>query len=62
MTGWTHIKIGRLAWFCHQAPPSVRWRLQLPPGGNRLEITMASGRKLDFKISGGCWIKKQEKP
>lgn len=59
MEGWTRIHINRLAWFCHRAPERLRWSIQLKPGANRLEVVMANGRKLDFKISGGCWVKKQ---
>ena len=60
MDCWRKISIQRLAWFCHQAPPAVRWQIRLRPGMNRLEIVMASGRRLDFKLQGGCWIKKQD--
>jgi hypothetical protein len=38
----------------------VRWQIRLRQGMNRLEIVMASGRRLDFKLQGGCWIKKQD--
>ena len=59
---WRHIKVSTLAWFCHQAPPRLRWTLWLTPGGNQLEIVMASGRKLDFKLSGGAWVRPQGQP
>lgn len=60
MAEWRHIKINRLAWFCNQAPERLRWRMQIRPGGNKLEVVLPRGHKLDFKINGGCWVKKQE--
>jgi hypothetical protein len=59
MHQWHHIKVSRLDWFCHRSPERWRWRLQVKPGENRLEIVMPSGRRLDFKINGGCWVRKQ---
>lgn len=57
---WRHIKVFRLAWFCHEAPPHLRWKLGLASAGNRLEVAMPRGKKLDFKLTGGAWIRPQE--
>lgn len=60
MNPWRHIKVTTLSWFCHQAPARLRWKLQIKPGGNKLEIVTPHGR-LDFKLTGGAWIRKQDK-
>jgi hypothetical protein len=55
---WVRIDIKKLAWFCHEAPASVRWSLERKPGTRRLQVKTKNGR-LDFKLSGGCWLRKQ---
>jgi len=59
MAGWTHIRLNRIYWFCHQAPERLRWRIVTPPGTNKLLIVMPHG-VLDLKILGGMWVKKQK--
>jgi hypothetical protein len=61
MEKWRHIKVCRLAWFCHQAPQSLRWTLRIKPDVNKLEIVMPRGNLLDFKLTGGAWVRPQEK-
>lgn len=48
----------RLAWFCNQAPAGLRWRMERKPGARALQIVTPHGA-LDFKLNGGCWVKKQ---
>lgn len=59
MQTWRAITIRKLAWFCHQAPVRLRWRIEQRPGTNKLQIKTPNGW-LDFKISGGCWVRKQQ--
>ena len=58
MAEWSRISINKLAWFCHHAPDGLRWCLERKPGKQSLQVVTKNGR-LDLKLSGGCWVKKQ---
>lgn len=61
--GWRRVRFGLLGRLMDpHRPHPWRWRVVQRKGRRRrLELKSAHGRRWEFKMSGGCWIRPKRK-